>query len=200
MKTRQVGRLAIVGSNKTTGPIIEDFYENLIRKLDAHLEAGYPFLLGSRPSAADFAFLGQLHPMITLDPNTSSKTRDLSARVCAWYNTSFDLSGLSIKDESAGWLTSIPPTLYAILETVYKYYIPFLKANAKALNANQKQFSFEIQSGVKWEQPTFKYQAKCLQHLQDAYAMVKDDPWLRKECQGLKLDLLLHNESPTAKL
>ena len=75
VRNRQVSRMGVVGSNSITGPVIEAGYERVVKLLEAHLEAGYPFLLGSRPSAADFAVLGQLHPMISLDAETSRQTR-----------------------------------------------------------------------------------------------------------------------------
>src|SRR6185436_2104054 len=54
---RQVGRLAVVGSNETTAPVIEESYRRLLRLLDAHL-TGSRFVLGARPAASDFALYG----------------------------------------------------------------------------------------------------------------------------------------------
>ena len=123
VQERQVERLAVVGSNPATRPVIESFYKSLLLCLDAHFAAGYPFLLGTRPSAADFAVLGQLHSMIALDPETSRMTRAMSGRVCAWYTYCVDLSGYSVADENVGWIntdaaTPLPPTLVAILKLV----------------------------------------------------------------------------------
>ena len=50
---RQIARLAVVGSNETTAPVIEDSYRRLLALLDAHL-TGLRFVMGSRPGAADF--------------------------------------------------------------------------------------------------------------------------------------------------
>jgi hypothetical protein len=52
---RQVGRLGVVGSNPITAPVIEQSFQRLCALLERHFEAGFPFLLGTRPSAADFA-------------------------------------------------------------------------------------------------------------------------------------------------
>ena len=84
IRARQVGRLSVVGSNPVTAATIEASFRDFVAALDAHLAAGHPFLLGSRPSAADFAVLGQLHPMIALDRTTSQFIRGLSPRVCAY--------------------------------------------------------------------------------------------------------------------
>lgn len=64
--------------------MIESCFWRLAGKIEAHLEAGYPFLLGSRPSAADFAVLGQIHPMISMDPETSHMIRVRHPRLCSW--------------------------------------------------------------------------------------------------------------------
>ncbi|MEC8291438.1 MAG: glutathione S-transferase family protein, partial [Pseudomonadota bacterium] len=56
---RQIGRLSVVGSNETTGPLIEASFARLIDILDALImRQGY--VLGARPSSADFALFGQL--------------------------------------------------------------------------------------------------------------------------------------------
>jgi hypothetical protein len=86
-----------------------------------------------------------------------------------------DLSGHSIADESVGWLNPalpLPPTLLALLELIGGYYTPFLLANERAVAAGELSFVTTLQGGVKWEQPSFKYQAKCLK-------------WLREEWQAL---------------
>ena len=195
IERRQVSRLAIVGSNDLTGPIIEEFYQGFIRKLDAHLASGYPFLLGSRPSSADFAVLGQLHPMISLDPKTSTITRSLSNRVCSWYSLTTDLSGLSLKDQDKGWITDIPPTLFQLLADVGKYYVPLLIANQVAYKKGEKEFSFKIDSGVTWTQPTFRYQSKCLDCLRETFESLtrKDD--VLKALSGTGIEQLFTTSS-----
>ena len=47
---RQVGRLYVVGSNETTGPVIEESYRRFLRAFDAHL-IRHPYLMGRRPGA-----------------------------------------------------------------------------------------------------------------------------------------------------
>ena len=138
-----------------------------------HLENGHPFIFGSRPSVADFAICGQLHPMIHLDRETSHITRGISERVCAWYSYSADLSGLSVIDESQGWIDTskpIPDTLKSLLSLVGSWYIPFLIANDRNFKIGKDTFKCKVNNGkVNWEQPTFKYQSKCLAQLVNKY-------------------------------
>ena len=84
VQQRQVSRRTVVGSNPGTYGEIEAGFGRFIELMDAHLVAGHRFLLGTRPSAADFAVFGQIHPMIRLDPNTSKSISDRSVRLCSW--------------------------------------------------------------------------------------------------------------------
>jgi len=123
-----------------------------------------------------------------LDKETSHITRNLSNRVCSYYSLATDLSGYSIKDEEKGWLDDIPPSLLDILKYVGKYYVPFLLANQAALKREEKQFAFEIEPGVRWEQPTFKYQSKCLDWLRESFQAVKDKKTLLAQLKGTGIE------------
>jgi hypothetical protein len=170
---RQVARLRdVVGSNEVTGPVIEQSFRRLCSLLEAHFHAGHNFLLGSRPSAADFALFGQLHPMVSLDVETSRRVFAASRSVFFWYHSLKDLSGQSIEDEAAGWVepSALPPTLKALLAEVGRLYAPFMVANAEAVAASKREFECWLDGGtVKWHQASFKYQAKCLHWLRDGY-------------------------------
>lgn len=163
---RQVSRKGIVGSNEQTGPHIEESFERLCGLLGDHFEAGYEYLFGGRPSAADFSIYGQLHPMIALDPATSQKVLAASRTTWFWYHSMKDLSGRSIADENAGWLDMdqpLPPTLAAIFQEAGRMYAPFMVANAAAVAAGEKVLDCQLDAGeVHWVQPSFGYQAKCL--------------------------------------
>ena len=170
---RQVGRMDLVGSNAITGPIIEQCFERLCKLLEKHFESGYDFLLGSRPSAADFALYGQLHPMISLDIETSQRVFKASRTLWFWYHSMKDLSGRSIEDPQAGWISEkqVPHTINAILREVGRFYAPFMVANKKAIEAGEDMIDTMLDGGhTHWTQPSFKYQAKCLSRLREEYA------------------------------
>ncbi|HCQ81226.1 MAG TPA: glutathione S-transferase, partial [Rhodobiaceae bacterium] len=64
---RQIGRLGVVGSNDITGPLIEESFTRLIDILDTLImQNGY--VLGARPSSADFALFGQLTQLCQVEP------------------------------------------------------------------------------------------------------------------------------------
>lgn len=187
IQARQVGRRDLVGSNPTTAHVIEEGFERFLDLFDAHLSSGHRFLFGSRPSAADFAIFGQLHSMISLDPQTSQRVRCRTQRVVAWYQTTADLSGLSVLHEDQGWLTHVPPTLTAILHEVGRFYVPFMLANDVAVKAGNKDVRCKLDDGrVEWRQPSFKYQSKCLHWLWGHFHDLSpsDSQWVVEALQG----------------
>jgi glutathione S-transferase len=97
---RQVGRLAVVGSNETTKPIIEQSYRRLLTLLDAHLQVK-PFLMGGRPGASDFGLFGQLSQLALFDPTSSAVAASEAPRVIAWLHHVEDLGSLEVSE--ADW-------------------------------------------------------------------------------------------------
>ncbi|MBM4266834.1 MAG: glutathione S-transferase family protein [Deltaproteobacteria bacterium] len=165
---RQVGRLGVVGSNETTAPIIEDGYRRLLKVLDAHL-ATSPFVLGSRPGAADFGLYGQLTQLAGFDPTPMAIARETAPRVVAWVDLVDDLSGTEL--ESREWVQrdAVPDGVRALLREVGRVYVPFLLANAAALERAAESVECEI-DGRRWVQRPFPYQEKCLRWLREDHA------------------------------
>jgi glutathione S-transferase len=170
---RQIERLWVVGSNETTGPVIEASYKRLLGLLDAHLSE-YAFVLGGRPSAADFGLYGQLTQLVGFDPTCAAVALEASPRIYAWIELVEDLSGLAIEHEA--WIArdAIPPTLAALLAEVGRVYAPFLLGNAAALESGAERVECTIDDR-KWIQKPFPYQGKCLRALREDYAALSAD-------------------------
>lgn len=167
-RDRQVGRLGVVGSNATTAPVIEDSYRRLLRLLDVRLGESR-FLLGDRPSAADFALFGQLTQLAGFDPTSRAIALETAPRVVAWVDLVDDLSGLEPRDD--GWLSRDAgiAALRPLLEEIGRVYAPFLVANGAALERGAAEVRCAI-DGRPWTQRPFPYQGKCLAALRAAYA------------------------------
>jgi len=165
---RQIERLWVVGSNETTGPVIEASYRRLLHLLDAHLTASR-FVLGARPGAADFALYGQLTQLVGFDPTPAAIALEVAPRVAAWVDLVEELSGVEPADD--GWISrdAVPETFHALLEEIGRVYVPFLLANAEALEQSAEQVECEI-DGKPWVQRPFPYQAKCLAWLREGHA------------------------------
>ncbi len=169
---RQIDRLGVVGSNDTTARVIEDSYRRFLSAFDAHL-TNFPFLLGHRPGAADFAFAGQLTQLAQFDPTPMAITLENGGRVYAWVSTLEDLSGL--EPAPTDWLTrdAIPDTLHALLAEMGRVYTPVMLANERAVKSGAGQVNAVV-DGQPWQQRPFPYQAKCLRWLRDAHAQLSD--------------------------
>jgi len=165
---RQIGRLAVVGSNATTAAVIEASYERLLRLLDAHL-VDHRFAMGGRPGASDFALYGQLTQLTGFDPTPRALALRIAPRVVAWVDVVEDLSGLEPDD--ADWLTrdALPASFRALLGEVGRVYAPFLVANAAAVSSGAQAVGCNV-DGRPWVQAPFRYQAKCLARLREAHA------------------------------
>jgi glutathione S-transferase len=164
---RQIGRLGVVGSNPTTGPVIEASYRRFLARFDVALCAR-PFLLGDRPGAADFGVYGQLTQLALFDPTPAALTLREAPRCVAWVERMEDLSGLEPDD--GDWIDAEPvhAPLRALLAEVGRVHAPFLLANAAAVARGAGQVDCSI-DGKPWRQAPFPYQAKCLTALRDQY-------------------------------
>ncbi|HEX8902548.1 glutathione S-transferase N-terminal domain-containing protein [Vitreimonas sp.] len=164
---RQFDRLYVVGSNEITAETIEQSYARFL-DVFAHLVAQRGYVLGARPASADFAIYGQLTQLGVVEPTSAALTARFP-RVRAWIDRMEDLSGLEPQDED--WMTpdAALDVCAPLLAEIGRVYAPFLLANAAAVQAGDAEFSTEI-DGRAWTQPTFPYQAKCLQWLREGYA------------------------------
>lgn len=171
---RQIGRLGVVGSNATTGAVIEASYVRFLNLMREHLQ-GQPFLMGQRPGASDFAVYGQLTQLANFDPTPTALTQRIAPRVFAWVGVMEDLSGLDA-DESA-WTRSdtIPQTLRALLAEVGRVYVPVLLANARALLSGAPQVQAVV-DGQPWVQEPFRYQGLCLKWLRESHTRLAPGP------------------------
>lgn len=159
----QISRLRYVGSNEVTRKTIEKSFARFLHLLNAHLE-NFPFMLGGRPSACDFAIYGQLTCLALFDPTPQALIVENVPRVYAWTESLEDLSGYeTLKTD---WIDSValPPTLVSFLNEIGKIYGPYLHANAEAHASRATEFTTTL-SGRPWTQQTFNYHVKCLDNI-----------------------------------
>ena len=178
---RQIDRLYVVGSTPQTGPAIERSYERFLDAMSAHLR-DYPFVMGGRPGAADFAIYGQLTQLAQFDPTPMALTLKRAPRVYAYSTLVEDLSGAEA--EEADWFSpdTIPATVTGLLEEAGRTYAPVMLANADALASGADRVEAEI-DGTAWVQRPFPYQGKCLRWLREAYSAL--DPPARSAVDSI---------------
>jgi len=164
-RDRQVSRMALVGCTQANAPLVEASNDRVLDLLEAHVVAER-FLFGTRPSLADFGWMGQLSQLAT-DPTPSDHLRARFPMTHRWLMHLDDASGIegAWRDPAA----PVPDTVAGLLAIAGDVYFPFLEANAEAIASGAPTMRFEAW-GMHYEQPPFKYQVRCLQALRAAYA------------------------------
>lgn len=168
---RQISRLYVVGSNDTTASVIEESYRRFLSGMNEHLKT-MPFMLGTRPSSADFAAFGQLTQLTQFDPTPSRVAIKDFPRIHAWVSKTEDLSGWSAGEFLTA--TDIPQTLTNLFHEIGRTYVPVMLANAKAIDQGLDKVETTVE-GKPWEQVPFPYQAKCLQWLRVEFARLSSE-------------------------
>lgn len=181
-RERQVGRMALVGCTPQNAPIIEEACARLLAIFEGHVTRRPYFFFGSRPSLAEFGWYGQFSQLI-VDPTPNDVLREMAPFTVRWIMHMDDLSGVDGAWRDAE--TPLPPIVDQLLAFAGEVYLPFLLANAKAFAAGEETFTVEL-LGRPYTQGTFKYQARCLETLRQAYAALdgevkaRIDPRLHK--------------------
>ncbi len=166
-RDRQVGRMGLVGCTAENFQLIEASTRAVLAALEANVSDGL-FLFGSRPSEAEFALFGQLS-QLGVDPTPQAMMRSDYPLAYRWLAHIDDLSGL----DEGNWGPP-GPMVKPILQVIGEVYLPFLVANAAAVEAGAAELRFEAM-GHSFVQPPFRYQAKCLASLRAAFTALGTD-------------------------
>ena len=168
IRERQVSRLPMVAGPPDNAALVEKSTKAVLEALEAQMANGW-FLFGSRPSLAEFALFGQLKQLAT-DPTPQALMRAQFPLTYRWLDHIEDLSGIEGEWQEGGDLSVGAQQLLAVAGEVY---LPFLVANAAAIESNANRVDL-IAMGERYAQDPFKFQAKCLVALQERYAALGD--------------------------
>jgi len=163
---------------------IEKSYVQLLTDLNTHLEQ-HDYLLGSKPSIADFGLIAPLYAHLYRDPAPGKLMRKKAPVVCQWVrrmiNTEPALqTGEFLADDQ------VPDTLLPILKRMAAEQLPVLIDTDKRLhewkeqNPNAKQISRRIGShnfsveGVEAERAVIPYALWMFQRPVDYYQSLAD--------------------------
>jgi glutathione S-transferase len=127
-----------LGITSETIPAIEQSYENLLDVLEAHFNM-HPYVLGGRPSDADFGFMAPLFAHLARDPYPSALMKTRAPNVFRWTERMNlpDLFDGEFAEMDACYPPgdAIPKTVEPVLAHIFKDWGPELLANAEQYNA-----------------------------------------------------------------
>jgi len=136
--TAMQAHLPRLGITSDSIPAIERSYEDLLDILEAHF-LRYPYVLGGRPSEADFGLMAPLFAHLGRDPYPCALMKHRAPNVFRWTERMnlADLFDGEFADTEACYPSddSIPDSVERLLAHVFQNWGPELLANAEQYNA-----------------------------------------------------------------
>jgi glutathione S-transferase len=168
VRNRMTSRVWFVGSNAATALQIEAGFLEMLELLDQHL-ATRPYLFGARPAYGDFGLWGQIYEMWT-DPTAGAIISGSAQHVLDWVHR---MLWPRAEGEFETW-SALEPTLMPILkQQVGAQFMPWTRANEKALADTMEEFSVTLGDKV-WTQKPQKYHVRSLGMLRAKYAEIAE--------------------------
>ena len=131
------GFLPLLGVHPDTIATVEQAHLELLDALDVHLQS-HPYLLGGRPSIADFGFMAPLFAHLARDPVPATLMKNVAPNVYRWTER-MNLPGIAdgeFHDHPESYLDDdlIPETLEPVLRLMFQDWGPQLLADAALYN------------------------------------------------------------------
>lgn len=163
IRRRQLGEYVRKdGVDPNTRAHVESIYLRILDRLEA-IFAERPYVLGDRPSLADFGFFASMFRHFSQDPTASAIMRERAPGVFEWQARLWNARGSAFATVPWG---AEATGVEALLADVAMAYLPYLNANARAWQAGQSRFDPCIE-GVQYRAvPVSQYRVWCLEQLQ----------------------------------
>lgn len=152
------------GITAATRAHVESIYTRNLAFLERMLTAR-PYLLGERPTLADFGFFASMFRHFGLDPTPARIMRDRAPAVFEWLGRMWNAKASRLQGPL---LADVPEDWRPMLEDIGACYLPYLNANANAWCAGRKNFEVSIE-GTAYKLPVHRYRVWCLERLQAAF-------------------------------
>lgn len=162
---RQLGTF-VTGDGVTAAnrAVVEATYLKTLDALEA-IFATRPYVLGERPTEADFGFFASMFRHFLSDPAPGRAMRTRAPGVHEWVARMWNGSPARV---ARGALPErLPADLGALMDLVVAEYLPYLDANARAYAAGDARTRSTIR-GAAFDEPTKPYRVWCRDRLQHA--------------------------------
>jgi glutathione S-transferase len=158
------------GVTPATRAAVESSYRHALTTLE-DIFAERDFILGDRPTQADFGFMGPMFRHFFCDPDPARLMRDTAPGVHEWVARMWNMKPQRFS--TAAHISAIPNGLEALLDPVASAYLPYLAANQNAVVAGDKEVHYDA-LGVSWAESAKPYRLWCLDQLRQAYQALED--------------------------
>lgn len=187
---RMAGRLHHVGSSPETASVIEASFERLTHLLDRMLSRR-AYMLGGRPSLADFGLAGQLAQLLS-DPTPGAMLKARAPNVVRWVDR---MENPDVEGEFVS-LEVVRDDISELLRSeIAGVYLPWMDANARAVAEDDSFVRLELE-GRPFVQKPQRYAAKALAELRRKRAAAASDEALREVLVGSGCEPFLSAEAP----
>ena len=131
-----------------------------------------PYLLGSRPSLADIGLSGPFFRHFALDPVPLEILRQTAPAVLEWVGRLWNSRPEDLRGE---WCSTLPDDLLPLLSDIGAEYLPYLSANAQAVNRGHKRFDVQV-NGIEYKKARYsQYRVWCLAQLRMRLLQLPED-------------------------
>jgi glutathione S-transferase len=159
------------GVTPATRGSIEQLYLDTLAAMEVAFER-QPFVLGARPSEADFGLFGAMFRHFFSDPTPAKIMRERAPRTLLWVARMWAIKPDDFANAPA--LHRIPECSLKLLRMAAETHLPYMAANAQALAARNKSVRFDDR-GATFDVPVSPYRAWCFDELQSEFSNLDAD-------------------------
>lgn len=172
LKRRQLGGFVKNdGVDNASRPHADKTYVNALDCMEAILKTR-PFLLGERPTIADFGMMAPMFRHFGQDPTPSEIMRERGPHVFAWVARMWMLKP---EDLAGELIERIDAPLDAFLAEISETHFAQLRQNAESYSRGDSRYALHVQGARYASVPTSRYRVWCLEMLRKEWAGLPKD-------------------------
>lgn len=157
--------LLMDGYSANTAPRIEAHYLETLDALETIFKQ-HAFVLGDKPSLADYGFFGSMFRHFFCDPTPAGIMRDRAPAVHEWVARIWNLK---LSDYAQlPFLEEIPDCMQDLFGIVSSEFIPYMQANEAALASGKRSFTFNSKD-VEMKLPVHNYRVWRFQRMRQRF-------------------------------
>ena len=177
---------------------VEAVYTGTLERMEAILRKR-PYLLGHKPSFADFGFFGSMFWHFSNDPTPNRIMQNQAPGVYEWVARMWNAKASRFSEQEFEFADGqFPDELSPLIQDALQNYLPYLEQNALALQRGDSHFDWKVENYLYPGVHTSPYRTWCRERLARHFQTLSPEDQQRAEAMaeplgGLK-PLLSHPE------